>query len=177
MLEGLIIFAFVSFCFGTELVYPEFKDSIAVNDDNIQSYIEKGDLFLLFHVPAMGACKEFISIWNEVARIHKEKGSKFTVAHINLQPTNAHVTKVRFKPGEYPSFVFIKDGTVYWGLESGLRSNRKPECLPYYVSFPETGYLEDKVRKQPLPAVPHVPQWFTTHDFIGLDGKKYPGAL
>lgn len=56
--------------------------------------------------------------------------------------------------------------------EAELPSKKKDAKM--YVDFVKSGYKKTTGKKIPDPVF--IEQWFTTHDFKGLDGKIYRGA-
>lgn len=65
----------------------------------------------------------------------------------------------------------IKEGMTYRYKKTGNSMDSVENILEFIEKTHDTD-----ARISPLAAIPHIPQWFTTHDFIGTDGKTYPGA-
>ena len=140
--------------------------SVEVGDASVQQELAKGALFVNFCVPFLAACKEFVPVWNAVAAALETEGPR--VAHMNVMEN--HLSKARFRVMDFPALILVKDGMTFKYPRQGEEMGDWADIVQFARSDFDTG----KVR--PLEPIPHLPQMFTTHDYVGTDGKVYPGA-
>ncbi len=146
-----------------------FKHSKELTDASLQAELEKGrPLLLNMYVPYMGSCKLFVARWDEVGAALA--GRDITVAHVNLQE-NPRI-KVRFAMTvAFPYVALVKEGEVTrFNPGADLHTIGAQE----FVKFATT---TEPGKGTPLASAPLLEPWFTTHDFVGRDGKTYKGAV
>ncbi len=156
-------------CGGTDLV---FKSSKELTDATLQAELAKGKPLLLnLYVSFMGSCKLFVPKWDKVGAALAASGD-VTVAHVDLQHNVG--TKQRLSVTvAFPLVVLVREGEVFrFKPEAGMDlQNVDTETFVAFVRNPPAGDAK------PLPSMPHIEPWFTTHDFVGRDGKTYKGAV
>jgi thioredoxin 1 len=165
---ALVVAALVGLGRGEATQYA-FKHSKELTDATLQAEIEKGKPLLLnLYVPYMGSCRLFAPRWEEVGAALKDSG--VTVAHVNLQQNPG--VKVRLSVTvAFPYIALIKEGEVTRFTPGRELDAIEADAFVKFATSSEAG------KGTPLASVPFVEPWFTTHDYVGRDGKTYKGAV